>query len=265
MADLIRPSSGDIVTNAGAGGEFVRRLMESARAKRASNTEPKGGAMTLDELKAKMAESAKKLREAGTDEERTKALDELDALGKTDVEQAEPTLEGLTEDKLKESQPTLYQKIRESAKAEVTPVTPQGGTPDEKDAKIATLEGKLVESEQKAKETGEKLRESEKTTTQTNAALLGIKVLREAKVPAEEAEEYLSRFRESGVSDEAGMKAVLARDKAREERTLARIRESFGLDFVEGMPGRTDDGEGLIDLSDEGVPKAEPEPAAAAA
>jgi hypothetical protein len=243
MADLVRPTSGDIVTNAGAGGEFVRRLMESARAeRRALHTNTKGTTpMTLKELQAKMRESARKLREADTDEKRSAAVTELEQL---ETVQVDPDIAELTEEKLKESQPTLYTKIRESAKAEVKiPATaPEADTALRQENE--DLKGKL--------------RESDKTIAETNGALIGIKVMREAKIPADEADYYLSKFREAGAVTEDAMKAVLDTEKQREDRIVARVRESVGLDFVEGMPGNTGaTGEGLIDLSEDGIPMIE--------
>lgn len=265
MADLIRPTSGDIVTNAGAGGEFVRRLMESARAKRASNNDTKGSAMKLDELKAKMAESAKKLREAGTDAERKTAVDELDTLAKAEVEveTPEPKLDGLTVEKLQESAPALLSTIRESAKAEVKIPT----TAPEADAALKTENEQLTT---KLRESEAKVTEKDKTIADTNAALVGIKVLREAKVAQEDVEFYLAKIREAGASTEDAMKAVIEAEQAREQRIVQRVRESAGLDFVEGNPGSAGKpGEtGLLDLSEDGVPMVEPEkpePAAAAA
>jgi len=247
MADLVRPTSGDIVTNAGAGGEFVRRLMESARARRATNIDSKGRAMTLKELKAKMMESARKLREADTDEKRTAGLDELDTLAKTEVDAPEPDFGQLTVEKLQESAPTLVATLRESAKAEVK----IPATSAEADEALKTENEKLKGD----------LREARKQEADVNMALSGMKVMREAKVPEEDTEFFLAKFRESGARDEAAMKVVIDAEKQREERIVSRVRESVGLDFVEGVPGSTgSSGEGLIDLGP-GVPK--PEKAAA--
>ncbi len=203
--------------------------------------------MTLDELKAKMAESAKKLREAGTDEAKIKAAtDELDTLAKAEVTTPEPDLSTLTEDKLKESAPSLYSTLRESAKAEVVIPT----TSPEADAALRAENEELKG----------KLRESETKRGGTEAALLGLKVLREAKISAEKAEKYLERFRESNITTEAGMQAVIERDKELIAEAVQQVRESAGLDglgFVEGNPGRTDtDGSQLIKL--DGVPMVEP-------
>ena len=240
MADLVRPTSADIVTNAGAGGEFVRRLMESARALRNRNKEMTP--MTLKELQAKMQESASRLREADTDEKRTAALDELDKLGKVEVETPAPDFTGLTVEKLQESAPSLLATVRESAKAEVKIPS----TAPEADAALKQENEKL---------TGE-LRESKKAVADTNMALTGLKVMREAKVAEEDAEFFLAKFREAGARDEASMKDVIEAEKQREDRIVARVRESAGLDFgVEGVPGNTGgSSEGLLDLG-ESVPK----------
>jgi hypothetical protein len=263
MADLVRPTSGDVVTNAGAGGQFVKRLMESARAKRASHTPPpkENDTMQLSQLMQKLQESAKRLREADTDEKRTAALDELDGLGKAKVEPEKEKLGEVTEEQLKESQPQLLTKLRESATTEVTEQLKKAGAKggEEKDAEIATLNGKLAESERKLQAAEGEVAEGKKTIGQFNAELTGAKVLREAKVPEEDAQFFMRRFREAGARDEDAMKEIVAVEQEREQRQADRMRESLGLGFVEGNPGNAGAGSsGLIDLSGDGIPMVDP-------
>lgn len=251
MADLIRPSSGDIVTNAGAGGEFVRRLVESARAKRRAlrENQTKETPMTLAELQAKITETASKLREAGSDEERNTITGELEKLAGEKVEMTDgEKLDGLTVEKLAESAPGLVARIRESVK----PVETTGPHGDDK-----TVEQLRGENEQLKGQ----LREANKTISDTSSAITGMKVLREAKVPTEDAEYYLAKFRESGAKDEAAMKSIVEREQAREATLVSRVRESAGLVGVEGNPGSQGSGEGLIVL--DGVPRVEQEAVAA--
>jgi hypothetical protein len=245
MADLVRPASGDIVTNAGAGGAFVRRLMESARAKRAAldTSQKEKDPMQLSELIAKIKESATKLREADTDKKHSAVADELEQLSGEKVDALEPDFGQLTVEKLQESAPTLVATLRESAKAEVKI---PASTP-EADAALKDENEKLA---------GE-LRESKKENADTKMALTGLKVMRESKVAEDDAEFFLSKFREAGARDKDAMKAVIDAEKAREDRIVSRVRESAGLDWVEGVPGSTGStSDGLIDLGED-VPKPE--------
>jgi hypothetical protein len=245
MADLVRPTSGDIVTNAGAGGAFVRRLMESARAKRAAldTSQKEKNSMQLSELITKIKESATKLREADTDKKHGAVADELEKLSGEKVDAPEPDFGQLTVERLQESAPTLVATLRESAKAEVK----IPASAPEADAALKAENEKL---------SGE-LREAKKAVADTDMALSGMKVMREAKVPEEDAEFFLSKFREAGARDEGAMKAVIEAEKAREDRIVSRVRESAGLDFVEGVPGSTGStGDGQFDLGPD-VPKPE--------
>lgn len=269
VADIVRPTSGDIVTNAGAGGQFVKRLMESARAKRAARTDPpekETNRMQLSELMSKIKESAGRLREADTDEKRTTALGELDELAKAEVELPEKPLDSLTPEQLKESQPQAFAKLRESATSEVREELKKAGEKgsDEKDAKIVELDGKLAESERKLRESEAKVAEQGKKIGQFDNELLGAKVLREAKVADEDADFYFLRFREAGASTEDAMRSIVKIEQEREARQAQRLRESMGLGFVEGNPGTAGGSstEGLIDLSADGVPTKDPTPAA---
>ncbi len=255
VADLVRPTSGDIVTNAGAGGQFVKRLMESARAMRAARhtPPPKGSAMKLKELQAKMTESAKRLREAGTDEERTKALDELDGLAKAEVEHEEqtPKLDELKVETLKESEP-LWTQIREAFKPEIDAAAEKSGDPDS-----AALKAENERLKGELDTTKTKLQESERKNQRTDTMFTGAKVLREAKVPEDEHEFFFAKFREANATDEEAMKDVVRIQQEHDERREARMRESLGIGFVEGNPGSTGaGGDGLITL--DGVPKVDP-------
>ena len=203
--------------------------------------------MRLTELASKMKESVQKLREADTDEKRKAEIDALEQLSGEKVDAPEPDFGQLTVEKLQESAPTLVATLRESAKDEVKI---PASTP-EADAALKTENEKL---------TGE-VREAKKAVTDMDTALTGMKVMREAKVPEDDTEYLLSKFREAGARDEGAMKAVIEAEKAREDRIVSRVRESAGLDFVEGVPGSTGStGTGLIDLGPK-VPK--PEKAAA--
>lgn len=118
IAEVILPSSCDLVTNAGAGGEFARQLMmESARRLRRATptTHEEDPEMILSVYRSKMAEALKKVREASTDDERTAAFAEIATLeaeaAKIDMPKAPDTLEALTE-----AAPGLVAQLREEAK-----------------------------------------------------------------------------------------------------------------------------------------------------
>lgn len=270
VADLIRPTSGDIVTNAGAGGEFVRRLMESARAKRAAHlTHAEGDHhMKVDVFMGKLREAAKRLREADTDETRTAALGEIDGLAASTVE---PEHTPIPDDpqKLKESAPQAYAKLRESATSEAREQLQKAGEKgaDEKDAEIATLTGKLQESERRLRESETARQKQDVTISAFNAELAGAKVLRESQVAEDEQEFFITRIRESGAKTEDEMRAIVKQWQDFKGREQQRVRESMGLGFIEGNPGSTGGGEGggLIDLSDDIPTKAAEKAAAGAA
>lgn len=251
MVELIRPSSGDMVTTAGAGGEFVRQLIESARVVRRT-TEEEMKPMTRKEFEAKMRESTKALREAKTDEERTKATDELDALAGQEIT---PEPVELTVDGLRESQPALVEKIREAAIADAkTKAAEETATGDEK---VTLLEGKLRESESA-------LEAEKKKNADTTMVINAIGVLREAKVSQDDTDFFIRKFREAGARTTDEMKALVTEEQDREKRVEARIRESIGLPGVEGNPGRMPGGsvDMAAGLAEDGIPMVE-EPAAA--
>lgn len=233
VARLI-PDSGDIVTRAGAGGGFLanRRLMESLRGLPSlihHSKPPGGGPMLLTELKQKLADASKKMREAGTlsetDEARasvlvTEAMAEFDSL------------------------------------ATVTIDEPAAAAAD------GDLAGKLRESET-ARETLQKERDDATAATQKyERQLLIVKALREAKVPEADQAFVLPDLERCTTEDE--MKAVIKREADRTEAIAQRVRESLG--GIEGAgsytpPARTPDNDTDF-LANAGIPMT-PAPAAA--
>jgi hypothetical protein len=230
MVSEIHPSSGDIVTNAGAGGEFVRRLMESARNRRAvrENDNRRGNRMKLGELQAKVREASKALREADTDEKKTAALTELDELAAAEVDVETPTtVEGLAE-----SAPALLASLRESAKVEAA-----------KDAE--TLR--------------EQLREATRLNETTAAAWDTLRILKENEVPEEDKAWYLNEVSMRGLREAAAIEQFVKQNVEREK--LLRERAVASYEGVEGVPGRRPQGEGdggLSVLREAGIPIKEP-------
>lgn len=240
LVTRIFPTSADVVTNAGAGGEFVRRLMESARSKRAlrETANRETTPMKVEDLKAKIRESAQRVREADTDEKRTAAIAEFEALASVEIDAPAPA--ATTIEALQESQPALVAQLRESATKPLA---------DEVEA------------------LREQVREGQKTTETTASLLEAVGILREKQVPAEQFGEYLEEITRRGLRESEAITRYVDRELAREQRiresVLAAVNDDEGL---EGNPGRVPaqvaDG-GLSALRESGVPIKEPVAAAA--
>jgi hypothetical protein len=228
MVSEIHPTSGDIVTNAGAGGEFVRRLMESARTRRAlrETSDRKRDRMKLSELQPKLREAAERVREADTDEKKTAALTELDELAAAEIE-SEP----LTVDGLAEAQPALIAQLRESAK---------------------------VEAAKDNEQLREQLRESQRLNQETAATWDTLRVLKENEVGEEDAPWFLDEVKVRGLRESDAIEQFVKQTIDREKRVRERAVAAY--EGVEGVPGRrpSDDGErGLSVLREAGVPTKE--------
>jgi hypothetical protein len=247
MVTLIRPNSGDVVTNAGAGGEFVRRaLRESARHLRRANT-GKDEPMQLGTFRTQMSEALAKLSEATSDEQRTAAMEAVTALqaeaGKIDAPPAAPdSIEALTE-----SAPALVAKLRETAKAEA-------------DATAETLREQLKEAQAKNAEADQFI--SRITEVQSIGA-----TLREAGVTDDkDLRHFAQQAKVLGLKEAADIKEMVeterAYQKSKEDATLAKIREAMelmDLPEVEGVLSRTPEGGGAGDggaefMRESGIP-----------
>jgi hypothetical protein len=248
VVTLIRPTSGDVVTNAGAGGEFVRRLMESARRLRRATTTERTEPMEIGTFKTQMAEALKTLREADTDEKRTTAMKEVERLegeaSKIDAPAAMPsTVEAMTE-----AAPALVKTLREAAT-------------------------KKVEEEKEALAT--QLREAQAKLSEADTFISGItdvqglvKAIREAGVTDEvEVRHFVHQAKVRKLSEAADVKDMVEGErayvKAQEDKQLKALREAmnaYDLPEVEGAFGRTPEGgdttgTGGVDLLREsGVP-----------
>ncbi len=233
MVDLIMPTSGDMVTNAGAGGEFARRLMlESARRRRVPN-DRKDQPMKMGEFRTQMAEALSKFREATSDEDHTAANAEIERLqteaAKIDAPpQAPDSIEALTE-----SAPALVASLRESAKSEAA---------DE-----------LTRLREEAAQTAAKLKEAEKFIGGITEVRDLADAIREAGVTDPgEIKAYCQQARTLGLREAADIKDMVETDraaqKAREDALMARLREATAdLPLVEGIFERTPEGSGPSD------------------
>lgn len=224
VREVTHLGSADIVTRAGAGGQFHRRLQEAWRNTDRSNgggSDTPGGAMKPATLQGNIKAAVAKLEEAaGLEEKDGEKADKL-------VEEA---LVGLRESATAEIEPVvqIQEKIVEK---------PVAASDDEKD-QIAT---KLRESEiaretaQAEAKTERKARKAAESKLQENEQVkLAAKVLREAKVPEKSARSWFDEVVEQ--ESEQAMVALVERKLAEREELLSELRESYG---VEGAPART--------------------------
>lgn len=113
MVSMIRPSSGDIVTNAGAGGGFIRQLIESARARK--NQIKEMDPMQAAAFQQSYRDAAKRVREAASDEEREEAIKALEALETESLDRVPDSIE-----QLREAAPKLVDELIAQTKAEAS-------------------------------------------------------------------------------------------------------------------------------------------------
>lgn len=202
----LMPSSGDIVTNAGAGGGFARELLESLRRARGTQTTTQERiTVNATELQSKIREAHGKLAAADTDEKRAAALGELDQLANADIDTPEPTVEALTE-----SAPALLTSLREAAATEAA-----------KD-----VEGLREQNRELALKVGLFAQDQDAR-----------RVVREAEIAEPEQEWFVNEIKTRNLREADSMKAFVEAQIARDQR----IRESFFADTagVEGFPSRT--------------------------
>ena len=238
VVDLIMPTSGDMVTNAGAGGEFARNLMiESARRLRRANTPTQEEPMLVS---VKMAEAKKALREATTDEARDAALQTLDAVEK------------------------------EVAALEVKPQEAVAGTAVLTEAAIAKVrEAALAEQAGELDELRVKLREANGALG-TVADVMNIDTVLRANGVEDDVERkyFTAQARQRGLREAEDIKDLVETERAyqakQENDMLARVREAMGDDYpqVEGAVGGfaltpASDG-GVAALREAGIPTKEP-------
>jgi hypothetical protein len=231
---MIRPMSGDIVTNAGAGGGFIRQLMESARALR-NRSGKEHDPMKLMAYQNAVREAVKRVREADSDETREAAMAELTKLESESIDSVPDTIEALTE-----AAPKLVTQLQEAAAADA-----------------ATTVAEMTKQ----------LKEAQATISQFTDAIGITKALHEADVSDPvELRYFAGKARQEGLSDAADIKAMVeterAYNEAREAAAIAKIQESLGdIDFgIEGAGGRIpvsvslpDDG-GVKALREAGIP-----------
>ncbi len=204
LPSKLLPTSGDIVTNGGAGGEFARQLLESMRQLRASTTptSTRGATrMQLSELKTKLREAHGELAAADTDEKRTAALGKLDELANADIDTPAPTVDTLP--------PALVESLRESVKQETAK---DNEALREQNRDMSVKLGLLVQDQDARR------------------------IVREAEIPEADQEWFVQEIKLRGLREADQMKEFVDGQLAH----LERLRESFfaGTDGVEGNPSR---------------------------
>lgn len=240
IATMIRPQSGDIVTNAGAGGGFLRRLMESARAAR-KTTSKESSDMTPEQAKIAF-DSAAALREAG----KTEQADKLEASIPTD--QLTP--------------------LREAAKA---------SAPAPSASESAEL-ARLRAENQSLRESGQKDKELLGRFTGMMDITAALREA-EPEMNDTDIRHFVSMAESRRLTDKGDIKAMVEAERSREQdlfdRVLSKVRESQPEFDIEGIipgwaPPKDENGESGSQaaatdaLREAGVPmKKLPDPAAA--
>ena len=254
MVDLILPQSADLVTNAGAGGGFARRLMqESARRLRRAYTTPttEEPAMNLAEWRTQTAEAMKQLREASTDEQRAAATADVERLQEEAAKIDRPLQVPDSIEALTEAAPGLAAKLREAVKSE---------NKDEVERlreENAELQRRNADAASRFEEIGtiRKISEAVRSALPKDAS-------------DDEHRRFVGMAQTQKLTEAADIREMVETDlrvaKAREDATLSKVREALGeldLPEIEGLFSRTpesgeehtDDG-GLSFLRESGVP-----------
>lgn len=225
VREITHLGSADIVTRAGAGGQFHRRLQEQWRntdRPTGGGSDTPGGAMKPATMQEQIKTAARKLQEAaGLDDKDSTRADTL-------VNEALATLRECADSPL-EVEVKEVEKIREVQ-------VPVPASTEEKDvlaAKVTQLETKLQESATKltVEQTARKTAEDEASTLKRGT--LAVKVLRECKAPKASAEAWFEDV--AGCDDEPAMRKLVERKMSERDALLTELRESIG---VEGNPAR---------------------------
>lgn len=210
VREVAHIGSADIVTRAGAGGRFHRRLKEHnpGMADRRPDVSKEATVMNAAQLQEKVRAAASKLAEAAglkDDDDRANGLIE----------------EGLT--LLRECEAaTVEAEVREVEKRVEVPVAAEKDSKaDELAAKLQEAQTTLAAEKQRADDAEDKIREAD-------SAKLAAKVLREAKVPEKSARSWFDAV--AGCDGEDAMRQLVDTKMAEREEILADIRESVGVE-----------------------------------
>lgn len=243
--------SADVVTMAGAGGGFLRRLTESLRSirtddgmRRLSESLRGLGEDKEVDVRKRVQEALRKLREAGEkgDDAGVKA-----AMG--DLEKAADALP-----ELKDTPAAIPEATATAPTGTETtkPQPPPSATPASysQDAALARAQAERDAAIAERDEARRGLNESQSSLGVYRRTELAMKVMRESEVPEGLREATLPKL--LGVDDEAAMKRLVEADKA----LIAHVRETFAMPagapaYVPAAPAGHD---GARALREAGIP-----------
>lgn len=217
VREVISLSSADLVTRAGAGGEFIRQLQESWRQIAPAD---RPGASKEETMKA--VKLQEKIKSAAQTLDKAAGLTDGDEQGDELVKQA---LAELHEAASATVEPEV--QIREVEKI-VEKLIP--ASEEDKD-KIAV---KLQEASTKLAEEQAGRREAEAKNEAYEKAKLAAKIIRESEVPETSSRVWFDEM--VGLADEPAMTRFVESKKADRQAILAELRES--LTGIEGNPPR---------------------------
>lgn len=255
VVDFVREfthlASADLVTQAGAGGTFERRLVESLRGSVASR--PSDSPNASKEVSMKPAELQEMIK-AATAKLRESAKD-----GKTDEER---------HDAVKAAFATLSEVENAEVETEVQVREVEKPVAADKNVDADKLQAELEAAQVKLRETESTLRETKSENATYERQLLIGRVLRESKLADEDHKFVADDLKHA--EDEAEMRRVIDRFRETEERITQKVRESIGgIGVIEGAGARTVEPADATDsrsfLESAGIPVRDPEPEQAAA
>lgn len=209
VREVAHIGSADIVTRAGAGGKFHRRLKEvnPGMAERRPDVS-KEATMNAAQLQDKVRAAASKLAEAAglnDDDERAEGL----------------LTEGLTLLRECETATVEAEKVEVIKEVKVPVAAEKDSKTDELAAELTEATTALAAEKQRADDAEDKIRESD-------SAKLAAKVLREAKVPEKSARSWFNAVTECDGED--AMRQLVETKMAEREEILEEVRESVGVE-----------------------------------
>ena len=218
VREVTHLGSADIVTRAGAGGQFHRRLQEAWRNTTPAEQRP-GDTSQEEQMKAaklqeKVQAAVAKLREASEikdDEAKAETLiqEAVSELDKCAAAEVEPEVK-------------IQEKIVEK------PVAASDDERDQLAVKLRETETKLAESETERKAEKSRRKDAEAKLAEVDKAKLAAKVLREAEVSPKTANAWFEDVVEQ--DDEDAMRRFVERKKDERDEILAEFRESQGVE-----------------------------------
>lgn len=240
VREVTHLGSADIVTRAGAGGQFHRRLQEAWR-----NTTPAHGGQghTSEEDGMKPAKLQEKIKAAAAKFQEAAGL-------KDDDEKADKLVtEAITE-------------LRECADAEIEPEVqvkiqekivekPVAASDDDKDKLATKLREVEIERDTAlgdAKKERKARKDAESKIAESDKGKLVAKVLRESGLPEKARHALVDDLMDE--DDEQAMVAIVERQKAAREELLTELRESYGVEGAgprQPSPAGSTTGGGLLE------------------